>query len=104
MRRQRPTAWKYIRNLHPEYFYTTHIDLVQADPAYFGAWQEKAGSDAKAAAVVKRYHERPPEELYDLRVDPLELRNLAADPKYASRLAEMRRDVDARMKEQGDAG
>ncbi len=102
----RTSDWKYIHNLHPEFYYTTHVDLVQAEdgPAYFNSWREKAKTDPAAAAVVHRYHERPAEELYDLRVDPLELKNLAGDPAQASRLAAMRADVDAWMKENGDPG
>jgi uncharacterized sulfatase len=102
----RTSDYKFIRNLHPEYYYTTHVDLVQAaeGPGYFKSWIEKAKTDSAAAAVVLRYHERPAEELYDLRNDPLELNNLAASPEQASRLAGLRRDVDAWMKEQGDEG
>lgn len=102
----RTSDWKYIRNLHPEYYYTTHVDLVQAStgPGYFASWVEKARTDPAAAAVVRRYHERPAEELYDLRADPLELHNLAADAGQAGRLAELRRELDAWMKEQGDTG
>ena len=51
---------------------------------------------------MKRYNERPREELYDLRADPYELRNLAADPQHAARLAEMRGQLEAWMKAQGD--
>lgn len=106
MRSVRTTDWKYIRNLHPEYYYTTHVDLAQANdgPGYFGSWVEKAKSDRAAAAVVKRYHERPAEELYDLRADPTELRNLAGDPAHAARLKALRAEVDAWMKQNGDAG
>jgi N-sulfoglucosamine sulfohydrolase len=102
----RTTDWKYIHNLHPEYYFTTHVDLAQAQDGsgYFASWVEKAKTDPKAAAVVNRYHARPGEELYDLRNDPLELKNLANDPKQATRLAEMRAEVDAWMKESGDAG
>ncbi len=102
----RTADWKYIRNLHPEYYYSTHVDLVQAadGPGYFDSWREKAKTDPAAAAVIKRYHERPAEELYDLRVDDLELRNVAGDPRNASRLAEMRAEVLAWMKENDDAG
>lgn len=102
----RTSDWKYIRNLHPEYYYTTHVDLVQGNDrsGYFDSWAEKAKTDPAAAAIVKRYHERPAEELYDLRADPLELKNLAADPKQAARLKEMRAEVDAWMKENKDEG
>ncbi|MBI5691507.1 MAG: sulfatase [Verrucomicrobia bacterium] len=106
IRSVRTTDWKYIRNLHPEYYYSTHVDLVQAatGPGYFASWRDKARTDPAAAAVVQRYHERPAEELYDLRTDPLELRNLAADPAQATRLAELRAEVSAWMKANGDEG
>ena len=38
-----------------------------------------------------------PEQLYDLRADPLENNNLAADPKHQETLSEMRRLMVARM-------
>jgi arylsulfatase A-like enzyme len=102
----RTADWKYIRNLHPEFYYTSHVDLVQAKsgPAYFNSWREKAKTDPAAAAIVRRYHERPAEELYDLHADPLELINLAAEPEQAERLASLRAEVDAWMKAQGDTG
>jgi N-sulfoglucosamine sulfohydrolase len=106
IRSVRTETWKYIRNLHPEFYYSTHVDLVQADdgPRYFASWQDKAKTDAAAAAVVKRYHERPAEELYDVRADPLELKNLAADPRHATQLARLRAELDGWMREQGDVG
>lgn len=102
----RTTDWKYIRNLHPEYYFSTHVDLAQAadGAGYFASWREKAKSDPVAAAIVKRYHQRPAEELYDLRADPAELKNLATEPKHAARLAEMRAEVDAWLKENNDEG
>lgn len=106
IRSVRTADWKYIRNLHPEYYFSTHVDLGQArdGPGYFGSWQDKAKTDAAAANVVRRYHERPAEELYDLRSDPLELRNLANDPGQAERLATLRAELTAWMKANGDEG
>ena len=102
----RTRDWKYIRNLHPEFYYSTHVDLVQANDGggYFGSWVEEAKSNAGAAAVLKRYHERPQEELYELTSDPNELKNLASDPAHKARIAAMRAEVDAWMKDQGDTG
>jgi hypothetical protein len=38
--------------------------------------------DPHAKAVLRRYHIRPPEELYNLENDPNETKNLARDPTY----------------------
>lgn len=102
----RTSDFKYIRNLNPAFYYTTHVDLVQAadGPGYFESWREKAKSDPAAAALLQRYHERPAEELYDLRNDPFELKNLAADPRHARELVARRLDVDTWMKANGDEG
>ncbi len=101
----RDERWKYIRNLHPEFAFTTHIDLVAGrlgQRAFFSTWEAAAKTDPQAAAILKRYHERPAEELYDLRNDPHEQSNLAAESKYAEQLAALRNELDTWMKAQGD--
>lgn len=104
LRTVRDERWKYIRNLHPEFAFTTHIDLPvklgQRD--FFATWEEKSETDPQAAAILKRYHERPAEELYDLETDPQEQRNLAADPARATELARLRGELDTWLKNQGD--
>ncbi|MFM8273984.1 MAG: sulfatase [Gemmata sp.] len=106
LRAVRTREWKYIRNLDPGAEHHTHVDKAAAGDgrAYFDSWAERAKTDPAAAAVVKRYHTRPAEELYDLAADPWELKNLAADPRHAPRLGALRADLDAWMKEQGDEG
>jgi arylsulfatase A-like enzyme len=106
IRSVRTADWKYIRNLHPEFYFTSHVDLAQSEDGggYFASWMEKAKTDTTAAALIHRYHERPAEELYDLRADPLEQHNLAAEPQQAARLAALRAEVDAWMKASGDTG
>jgi arylsulfatase A-like enzyme len=106
MRCVRTARYKYILNLHPEFEYTTHIDVAGPKDGriYFDSWVAKAKTDPAAAAVVKRYHEHPPEELYDVVADPYEMRNLAADARHAGTLRELRAKVQAWMKEQGDEG
>lgn len=106
IRSARSRDWKYIRNLAPETEFTTHIDRAQDEVrnGYWPTWLEAARTDAVAAAVVKRYHHRPAEELYDLSGDPWEQRNLATDPSQAARLRQMRQALDEWMKEQGDEG
>jgi uncharacterized sulfatase len=101
----RDEGWKYVRNLRPEFAFTTHIDLVggrlgQRD--FFATWEEAAGREPAAAAILERYHRRPAEELYDLTSDPTEQLNLATDPRHGVRLAALRGELDAWMREQGD--
>lgn len=45
---------------------------------------------------------RPVEELYDLRADPDQLRNLAENPEMQTVLKELRQQVDTTMRETGD--
>lgn len=54
-------------------------------------------------AVVKRYRERPAEELYDLTADPHEQINLAADPRHTKQLHSMKAELEDWMTAQGDS-
>jgi len=105
IRSVRSVDWKYVRNLHPEFYFSTHIDFdVRPGLEYFKTWTAKAKTDPGVAAIVERYHARPAEELYDLTADPHELHNLAGDPSQTERLTALRSELDAWMKTQGDAG
>ena len=108
MRSIRTENWKYIVNLHPEFRFTTHIDRArESKPGYWGdywsSWVAAAKTNSEAAALIKRYHTRPAEELYDLKADPFERDNLAANPEYAQRLKELRAELRNWMIEQGDS-
>jgi N-sulfoglucosamine sulfohydrolase len=101
----RDSRWKYIRNLHPEFAFTTHLDIVSGrlgQRDFFASWEEKAKESAEAAAVMKRYHERPAEELYDLTNDPHEQKNLAGDAKFSVELSRLRTELDVWMTSQND--
>ena len=101
-RSMRTARWKYIRNLHPEFRFTSHIDRSANEDslAYIASWEKAAQTDPQAAFLVKRYRERPAEELYDLEADPFELNNLASS--NAAQVDEMRRGLDEWMKSTGD--
>jgi N-sulfoglucosamine sulfohydrolase len=107
IRAVRTADWKYVRNLDPTAEHHTHVDKGNAGADgrnYFDSWAAKAKTDDSAAAVVKRYHTRPAEELFDLTADPLELKNLAADPTHAHRRKAMSNDLDEWMRANGDDG
>jgi arylsulfatase A-like enzyme len=97
--------WKYIRNLHPKFAFTSHVDLPDrmGRRTYFPSWEEAAKTDPAAAAVIKRYHQRPGEELFDLGSDPFEHNNLANDPAARDKLNELRKLLDDWMTEQKDS-
>jgi arylsulfatase A-like enzyme len=101
----RNERWKYIRNLHPEFAFTTHIDLVaghlgQRD--FFSSWEAAAKTDPQAAQLLHRYHARPAEELYDLEADPQEQHNVAANFAHREVLQSLRQELDAWLQAQGD--
>ncbi len=102
----RTREWAYFRNLDPEATHTTHIDKAKPVDGlyYWSSWVEKARTDPAAARVVERYRHRPAEELYDLKNDPLQLRNVAADPANAGHLVQLRKRLDAWMVQQADEG
>jgi N-sulfoglucosamine sulfohydrolase len=106
IRAVRDDRWKYILNLHPEFQHATHINRAAAGDGleYFRSWEAAAKTDARAATIVGRYRQRPKEELYDLKADPHEQTNLAADSSQAERLAAMRAKVAAWMQSQHDRG
>jgi len=98
----RDQRYKYIRNLHPEFVFGSHVTKVRNDDAYWPSWEITARTDPEAAAKVRRYRQRPPEELYDLQTDPLELHNLAQDPDSSERLDQMRRHLEEWMTTHSD--
>ena len=103
-RSMRTSGWKYIRNLHPEFRFTSHIDRSANEDSlkYIASWERAARTDPHADFIVKRYRERPAEELYDLESDPYELNNVAKSEQYAGELNKLRLGLDAWIKETGD--
>jgi len=105
IRAVRTRQFKLILNLFPDYAHTTNTDRGGGSgqgPLYYAEWVARAARDEAAAHTLRRYHQRPPEELYDVIADPFELHNLAADPKYDGVIAGLRRQLDEWMRAQGD--
>ncbi|QDV16002.1 Arylsulfatase [Gimesia panareensis] len=95
-------GWKYIRNLHPEFRFTSHVTNVPDKNGYWNSWVQKAISSPQARLQVRRYLERPREELYQVTRDPFEQQNLIEDPAHAERLRKLRQQVDDWLAETGD--
>ena len=101
----RTTRFKYILNLAPENVYHTHMDKAtdhDGGREYWNSWVEKARTDRSAAAILQRYHHHPKEELYDVKGDPDEMKNMAQQPQYAEMLEGYRKKMAAWRQQQGD--
>ena len=96
----RSRQFKYVWNFTPE----IKFQNAATKSAIFSSWRAKAESDADAAEKVRRYENRPGEELYDVVKDPYEWNNLADDPACAETKAKLRKKLLAWMKACGDKG
>ncbi len=95
-------GWKYIRNLHPEFLFTTHVTKATGSSGYWPSWLDQARHDNDARRKVQQYQRRVAEELYDTSADPYEQHNLIAAPQHASRLARLRKQLDEWIESTGD--
>lgn len=100
IRSVRTDRYLYIRNLTPE----TEFRCAAFNDSFFKSWTEIADTNEFAALQIGRYSKRPGEELYDVRKDPFQQHNLAADPASARTLKKMRKLLDKWMEDQGDKG
>jgi N-sulfoglucosamine sulfohydrolase len=97
----RSQRYRYIRNLTPE---ATFQNAATRDPT-FKTWETMAAAgDEHARRLVHDYQHRPAEELYDCVADPWNRTNLIAEPSLAQVREELRVELAAWMKEQGDEG
>jgi N-sulfoglucosamine sulfohydrolase len=99
IRSVRDARYKYIRNLRPDLAFTNVLTDAARD-SILADWEKLPQGKERAAF----YRRRPAEELYDLQVDPFELKNLAAEPRLAAVKKRLSARLDAWMKQQGDEG
>jgi len=89
VRTLRKGRYEYIRNYQPFNF-----DGLQNNYRYkmlaYAEWRDLYAAGKLNAAQRQFFESRTPESLYDIAVDPHETKNLAADPKYSSVLADLR--------------
>ena len=104
IRTVRDKHFQYIRNFHPELPYAQRIDYMELMPT-MKVWRT-LHAEGKLNAVQDQFFaaSKPREELYDVDADPDEVKNLAGDPKYKDKLAELRTALDRWMAETKDLG
>lgn len=100
----RGDRYKLVWNPHPEFAFTSYIDLLLRETSgdYFKQWTEQAKTDPEAAKVLSRYYSRPEYELFDLQNDPHELNNLAGSPELEQLQQDLTVELKAWIEEQGD--
>ena len=101
----RSNRWKYIRNFHPElpYMQFNAYKKLQYPAMTLLPYLHGLGR-LNADQTPFMADRRPEEELYDLAVDPHELRNLADDPAHKETLVDLRMRLDEWMDRTGDQG
>ncbi len=104
IRAARDGRFKYLRNYYPErgyYLPVVYREQMNAMQSLLQGRDAGTLTDAQAQWFRKA---KPAEELFDTQSDPYELNNLAANPDYADKLAELRGAMDEWLAEVGDLG
>ncbi len=89
--------WKYVRCFTPNLPAAPYSFYQSGQPAW-KEW-ERAWKEGRVSGAAAAIWESPQatEELYDLLADPWEVRNLAADPGHAEKLAALRNRLSTTM-------
>jgi N-sulfoglucosamine sulfohydrolase len=104
MRSARDTRFLYIRNFSPELPYAGHI-VYRNQSAIMQEWLRlQAEGTLTGAPALWMRTSRPAEELYDVRADPHQVHDLAANPAHRATLARMRTAVAEWMSRIDDQG
>ena len=105
IRSVRTGQFKYIRNFHPQRPMLQPNDYKDSKP-FMPRLRELHTQGALNALQEEILFSptRPAEELYDVRKDPFETRNLATDPQYRTTLETLRTRLDKWMTETRDLG
>lgn len=108
--------FKLIWNLTPDNLFAVRVIngfdygyIDKKDPKrhvrmMYLSWLEKAKSDPAANKWIQRYRKHPEYQLFDLKNDPWELKNLADSPEYSSHITRLKSSITQWMIQQGDQG
>ena len=82
---------------------STFVTLPDEDAGPTKAWIVDHRDDPKWKSYFDHaYGKRPREELFDLRKDPHQMKNVAGDPEYAKVVAELRQRLLSELRRTGD--
>jgi len=103
----RDGRFHYLRNFMPHIGWDAIQYSWQQAPFMLDEWRQQAAAgklkaDSRQACFWR--HTKPAEELYDMQADPYQMRNVAADARYAKTLKQMRTACEQWMVENRDLG
>ncbi len=104
IRSVRSRKYLYIRNYYPNEPFPIWVPYLNKMPIMQEVMRLDAEGRLNAPQKQWMADSRPPEELYDVKRDPLQLTNLAADPKYKKVMEQMRREHEHWTLSTGDLG
>jgi len=101
--------FRYLRNLRPQEMYIEkHLmgwtGKGSLNNPYWATWVRESTNNPETYKLVKRYMQRPAEQLYHTAEDPYEMSNLAGSAAYESTRKRLAAELDRWMKQQGDPG
>lgn len=111
MRALRTEQFLYIRNFAPDRWPTGGPEFVSSNKTFHGDvdggpikdfMENPANQQRYAREFALCYAKRPREELYDVRADPDQVRNLAADPAHAAIREKLWSEMQAYLARTGD--
>ena len=100
---------RYLRNLSSEEIYIEkHLMGMKGngklDNPYWSSWVWDAANSPESYKLVKRYMQRPKEELYQTSVDRYEMNNLVDSSEHSAIKDRLSIELDRWLTEQGDPG
>jgi len=104
IRSVRTQDYLYIRNYYPNEPYPIWIAYLRNMPIYKEMLRLDAEGSLSGAQKNWMAYSRPPEELYDVKADPFQIKNLVDDPEYKSVLDDLRQRHEKWTLETGDMG
>ena len=104
IRAVRDERFKYLRNFQPEKSYYLPVSYREQMPVMQELLRMRDAGELNEIQAQWFRSTKAEEELFDTENDPHELVNLADDPAYADKLAELRAELDRWMREIEDKG
>ena len=96
---------RLVWNLNHENEFSNLVIVRGGPEGVFGSWEEAARNGNRFAGDrTAAYRKRPEWELYDLKKDPYEMKNLVSQNKYRKLVERLRKELQSWMKQQNDLG